>query len=846
MKRVAAIFFLLAGGFAQREPVLKQIDHPHNYYFREMYLPQLTSGPSGVAWSPDGKEVVFSMKGSLWRQKVDSTTAEQITEGPGYDYQPDWSPDGRYIVYTKYDADAMELWLYDTQSKQAKAITSGGAVNLEPRWSPDGTRIAYVSTAYNKHFHVFVMEIANGIAGKVERVTAETSTAAKRYYYSQVDHEISPTWAPDGKDLLFVYNHDRIYGTGGFWRQAAQSGAQPKLVLYEDTTWRARPDWSPDGKRIVYASYDRRQWHQLWMTTPEGGDPLPLTFGDYDNTSPRWSPDGKQIAFISNRSGNTELWVVQTVGGEQRKIEQKELKYLHPTGKLTITVADATGKPTDARVFLRTADGRFFGPDDAWLHADDSFVRAEMKDEPRYFHTRGKSTVALPVGKGHITVMKGFGYELGERDFVISAGQPTVITIRLKALPALPGTGRWVSSDLHVHMNYGGNYRNTPERLQAQARAEDLNIVNNLIVNKEQRIPDIDYFSTKPDKVSTGDYVILHGQEFHTSYWGHSGVLNLKKHYLLPDYAAYQNSAMGSPYPTNSAVADLVHAQGGLFGYVHPYEIEDMPDPSAARNHAFPVDVALGKVDYLEVLGFSDHHMTASVWYRLLNLGFKIPAGAGTDAMANYASLRGPVGTNRTFVSLPPGPIDSDKFMAELKAGRTFATDGPLVYLTIRKARPGETVRVDPAGPPKGILPPDYLPLEYSVHLRSFVPIEHLEIVCDGQVVERVVLEKSRTIADRRGQLRKKLASGWCVARAYNEKPTYPVLDIYPYATTSPIYIEVAGIRQSAPEDAAYFVTWVDHLIARTKDNTAYNTEAEKAEVLRSLEQARAVFASKQ
>ena len=61
-------------------------------------------------------------------------------------------------------------------------------------------------------------------------------------------------------------------------------------------------------------------------------------------------------------------------------------------------------------------------------------------------------------------------------------------------------------------------------------------------------------------------------------------------------------------------------------------------------------DVAHGKVDYLEVMGFSDHHITAGIWYRLLNLGFRLPAGAGTDAMANYASLRGPVGLVRVFL----------------------------------------------------------------------------------------------------------------------------------------------------------------------------------------------------
>src|SRR5690349_1193395 len=60
--------------FAQRDPVLKQIAVPHPYYFREMYLPQLTTGPSGAAWSPDSKTLVFSMAGTLWLQQIDSTT----------------------------------------------------------------------------------------------------------------------------------------------------------------------------------------------------------------------------------------------------------------------------------------------------------------------------------------------------------------------------------------------------------------------------------------------------------------------------------------------------------------------------------------------------------------------------------------------------------------------------------------------------------------------------------------------------------------------------------------------------------------------------------------------------
>ena len=92
---------LLAGllmnqpALADRETVLAQIDVPHNYYFREMFLPQLTNGPSGVDWSADGNALVYSMNGNLWKQDIGKTRAIQLTDGDGLDYQPDWSPDGR-------------------------------------------------------------------------------------------------------------------------------------------------------------------------------------------------------------------------------------------------------------------------------------------------------------------------------------------------------------------------------------------------------------------------------------------------------------------------------------------------------------------------------------------------------------------------------------------------------------------------------------------------------------------------------------------------------------------------------------------------------------------------------
>src|SRR5438105_13762706 len=114
-------------------------------------------------------------------------------------------------------------------------------------------------------------------------------------------------------------------------------------------------------------------------------------------------------------------------------------------------------------------------------------------------------------------------------------------------LADLPARGWW-SGDLHVHMNYGGAYRNTPRHLAFQARAEDLHVVENLIVNKEQRIPDIEYFRTSPEAVSSPGFVLMHAQEFHTSVWGHLGLLGLASHYLIPEYVGYPNTAAAYLY----------------------------------------------------------------------------------------------------------------------------------------------------------------------------------------------------------------------------------------------------------------------------------------------------------
>jgi TolB protein len=816
---------------AQRDPVLKQIDVPHPYYFREMYLPQLTTGPSALAWSPDSASLVYSMAGSLWLQKIDSDVAEQLTAGPGYDYQPDWSSDGKWIVYCKYDRDSVSLWAYEIASKKAHALTEDKTVNVEPRFSPDGKRIAFVSTAYHGHFHIFTARLENGALTGVERLTGENRSSLPRYYYSVFDHEISPAWSPDGAELLFVSNRGHLYGTGGFWRMKAEPGAEPHEIHYEETTWKARPEFSPDGKRIVYGSYLGRAWHQLWVMPSQGGDAFPLTYGDFDNINPRWSPDGRNIAFISNRGGNTSLWIQQVPGGDQREVVAKERHFRSPFTTLYLSVTDEKGRVTPARIFIMGPDGRTYAPRDAWMQADDSFDRSERPFEAHYFESDGNATIEVPAGSVTVGVMKGFDYEFAQQQIDVKDGATTEIRIQLKkiAVPEDQGS-RWVSGDVHVHMNYAGAYRNTPEHLIAQMAAENLPIVEDLVVNKEQRIPDMSYFRTTPDQASTTENLLLHGQEFHTSYWGHLGLLHLTRNFLIPGYSAYPNTAAASLFPTNASVADMAHAQQGVVGYVHPFDT--YPDPAKETlTDELPADVALGKVDYIEVLGFSDHKSTARVWYRLLNCGFRLPAAAGTDAMGNFASLRGPVGLNRVYVKVPAGSLDVEPWLANLKQGHSFATNGPLLGFSLANLGPGEDLK-----PAKG-----QSEVKFRVWMRSIVPIDHLEIICNGQPLRQLKMADNRQSANEEGTLTLS-ASSWCLLRAYSDEAEFPVLDLYPYATTSPIYITIEGSRLHAKEDAAYFIAWVDQLIAGAQKNQDWNNDAERSAVLDQLTRARKVY----
>jgi len=199
--------------------------------------------------------------------------------------------------------------------------------------------------------------------------------------------------------------------------------------------------------------------------------------------------------------------------------------------------------------------------------------------------------------------------------------------------------------------------------------------------------------------------------------------------------------------------------------------------------------------------------------------------------MGNYASLRGPIGLNRVYAEVKPSaagePLKIEPWLAAIKAGHTFATNGPLLKFSLGGQPIGGEVKL----PKKQEVP-------FKADLSSIVPVEHLQIVCNGKVAQELKLDATRTSAHVQGSIPLE-SSGWCVLRAFSDQAEYPILDLYPYATTSPVYVDVAGVPLHSSTDAAYFVAWINRLITAAQSNTSWNTEVEKRSVLSMLEQAK-------
>jgi len=743
-------------------------------------------GPIHPRLSDQGDRIVFSYQGTLWRMPRSGGTMTRLTDGTGFDIEPAWSPDGLRIAYVNSPSFfGGRLRVIRAEDGAPVALPKEVTAVEKLAFGPDGTRVLGGFQAPGQEKALAWFDLNTGELTPVR-------TGPLRPHRYALSH--------DGRRIAFTTTQDVADQQGGndgpeadVWTVPSGGGEPAKVVRFpariHDLCWRA-------GDRAVVVATELGGVHNdLWEVPVDDPDrgARRLTFGQADEDRPSNSGDGRWLVYTDNRLGPTALMLRDLASGKEEILEAATLDYRRPTGQLDLRLVDAAGRsPLAARVAIRHSGGKYHAP-------PGSLYR--LKNGDLHFYADGRAAFDLPEGRYEVSAARGPEYRVARVTIAVQSGQTTTQTVALARWTDQRARG-WYSGESHIHANYGyGPWYNSPRTMLLQCAGEDLGVSNFMVANSDgDGIFDREYFRGRPDPLSDGQTILYWNEEFRSTVWGHMTLLKLK-HLVEPIDTGFLHTTYPDDVPTNADVADLTHDEDGLVNYTHPARNVKDPYLGPYTAKALPMDVALGKVDSVDVMG-ANHEATVPLWYRLLNCGFRIPASAGTDCFLNRIPSRLP-GSDRVYVRVE-GAFTYEGWVEGLKAGRTFVTNGPMFEFNADGHAPGELARVGAGAS-----------LRVRGRVISQYPLDRVEVVRDGKVVG-----EAKAIGDRLSTEVEQLVtferSGWVALRAsgppHRDQPESSV-----FGHTSAVYVEVPGRPVDAREDAAYFLAWIDRLAAQVR-----------------------------
>lgn len=273
------------------------------------------------SWSPDGAEIVCSTAGrsmpatrnqhqsALWIVNVDTGAKRLLCENDAI--QPSWSPNGARVAFwfMPPGAGRSDIATISKDGGPIEIITTDASTNWNPVWSPDGKFLYFASDrSGNMSFWRIAIDENTGKALDEPEAVSTPSTYNRHLSFSR-----------DGQRLLYVQT-DRESNIQGikFDPKLGQTAGEPFWITRGDRQI-ARPQLSPDGSRFVMRMLRRTQ-DDIVVVDRDGGNWRDLTNDKFFDRYPRWSPDGKRIAFASDRSGRYEIWTVNADGTNLRQI----------------------------------------------------------------------------------------------------------------------------------------------------------------------------------------------------------------------------------------------------------------------------------------------------------------------------------------------------------------------------------------------------------------------------------------------------------------------------------------------------------------------------------------------
>lgn len=289
---------------------------------------QLTEFGSRPVWSPDGSMIAFQSDGlidlaanaspamppsTIWIVSAQGGQPRQITRAgypTGGHGTPNWSPDGKHIVFATYDRRNSAIWSVSVNGGALVRIVFNQRYIYDPIYSPDGSSIIYCALSETGDYGMWKIEVNNSKEpqGEPEQL-ANLGLGTVRHL----------AMSSDGKRVLYSGLSMMSNLVAVPVNLAGEVTGRP-VALTSETGRNSRPVFSPDASKIAFEKWQAGLNPDIWIIEADGSSPVQVTTDPAVDSIPNWYPEGDRLLFRTNRTGNAQFWSVVVNSSKESKV----------------------------------------------------------------------------------------------------------------------------------------------------------------------------------------------------------------------------------------------------------------------------------------------------------------------------------------------------------------------------------------------------------------------------------------------------------------------------------------------------------------------------------------------